>query len=173
MAEYGFDGVHFQYVRINDDFQKLKMICDTDKTEFELISDLGYSSMTHYQFVHFMSMKDITYENAIQYMLDEWQECDKSGITYFPHVSLGWNPNPSFKHYFKDVMKNPKPEYIERAFRLAKEFVDNHSENPPLIVINSWNEWTEGSYFEPDNLYGYGYLEGAKNVFYEIHKRMI
>ena len=34
----------------------------------------------------------------------------------------------------------------------------------PLITINSWNEWTETSYLEPDDLYGYGYLEAIKDV---------
>ena len=37
----------------------------------------------------------------------------------------------------------------------------------PLITINSWNEWTETSYLQPDNLYGYGYLEAVKRVFAE------
>ena len=35
----------------------------------------------------------------------------------------------------------------------------------PLITINSWNEWTETSYLEPDTLNGYGYLEAVKKVF--------
>ncbi len=38
---------------------------------------------------------------------------------------------------------------------------------PPLITVNSWNEWTETSYLEPDDLYGYGYLEAIKRVFCE------
>jgi hypothetical protein len=37
----------------------------------------------------------------------------------------------------------------------------------PLITVNSWNEWTETSYLEPDSLYGYGYLEAIKKVFVE------
>ena len=32
-------------------------------------------------------------------------------------------------------------------------------------TINSWNEWTEGSYLEPDTVHGMGYLEAVKRVF--------
>ncbi len=28
---------------------------------------------------------------------------------------------------------------------------------------NSWNEWTETSYLQPDDLYGYGYLNAKGN----------
>ncbi len=58
------------------------------------------------------------------------------------------------------------PENIETGFRLAKDYVDAHPDmKAPLIVVNSWNEWTEGSYLQPDDLNGYGFLEAAKRVF--------
>lgn len=53
---------------------------------------------------------------------------------------------------------------IERALREAKNYADTYNK-VPLITINSWNEWTETSYLEPDNVYGYGYLEAIKRVF--------
>ena len=63
------------------------------------------------------------------------------------------------------MVKNNTPENFEAALRDAKEYVDAHPEKPPLITINSWNEWTETSYLQPDDLYGYGYLEAIKRVF--------
>lgn len=33
------------------------------------------------------------------------------------------------------------------------------------MTINSWNEWTEGSYLEPDNVNGTGFLDAVKEVF--------
>jgi hypothetical protein len=34
-----------------------------------------------------------------------------------------------------------------------------------MVTINSWNEWSKGSYLEPDMEHGYGYLEAIKEVF--------
>ena len=29
----------------------------------------------------------------------------------------------------------------------------------------AWNEWTEGTYLQPDDINGYGYLEAIKKIF--------
>ena len=34
-----------------------------------------------------------------------------------------------------------------------------------VIAINAWNEWTEGSYLEPDTVYGLGYLAAIRDLF--------
>jgi hypothetical protein len=36
---------------------------------------------------------------------------------------------------------------------------------PRILNINCWNEWTEGSYLEPDTVHGLKYLEAVRAVF--------
>ena len=87
------------------------------------------------------------------------------GICYYNRLLWSADGNPRHVHYSKYVCRNTSPKLFEQALHKAKEYVDTHNLPVPLITINSWNEWTETSYLEPDTKFGYGYLEAIKRVF--------
>ena len=135
------------------------------KAARELAEKLQAQSFTNYQFCHFTDI-DRDYNEIMADVRDYWNRVDKNvSLTYYPHISCGWDNNPRFKSCRPGITKNNTPENFERALRDAKAYTDSHTDRPPLITINSWNEWTESSYLEPDDLYGYGYLEAIKRVF--------
>ena len=132
----------------------------------EIVSLLGADSVSHYQFVHFTDV-DRDYNEIIEDVRAEWRRIDKEySVPYFPHISCGWDNNPRFRRFAPNIVKNNTPENVKRALGYARKYVDAHPELPaPLITVNSWNEWTETSYLQPDDLYGYGYLEAVKEIF--------
>ncbi len=161
----GFPGLHLQIttrnnIRLNVSGVDSAVSFDTD----EVMKALGAQSSTHYQFVHVTNM-DRDYLEIIEDVKKCYETLEKSKHTYFPHVSVGWDNNPRYYKFRPTVTKNNTPENFEKMLRIAKDYADRHPEQPPLITINSWNEWTETSYLEPDDLYGYGYLEAVKRVF--------
>jgi hypothetical protein len=63
------------------------------------------------------------------------------------------------------VLNNNSPENFQKALMVSKKWADNNIKKQKVITINSWNEWTEGSFLEPEREYGYRYLEAIKTVF--------
>jgi hypothetical protein len=134
-------------------------------TTTEIVEQLGFDSLSHYQFIHFTDI-DRDYNDIMADVEKEWERIDQTyDVPYFPHVSVGWDNNPRYQGFRPGIVKNNTPDNVKKAFRKAKEYAEAHPEQQPLITINSWNEWTETSYLQPDDLYGYGYLEAIKEVF--------
>lgn len=133
--------------------------------ENDFIKKLGFTSATHYQFAHFANV-DEEYMKIMEQVQREWVRIDSVfDLVYYPHISVGWDNSPRMVR--SAVVKNNTPENFEKALRMARDYVDSHPDQAPLVTINSWNEWTETSYLMPCNVFGYGYLEAVKKVFKE------
>jgi hypothetical protein len=160
----GLGGLHLQMTQWGE--RILNIHGTGHMSTADVIKNVGFKSLSNYQFVHFINI-DRDYNEIMEDVLVQWDRFDKLyDVPYFPHISVGWDNNPRYKEFRPGIVKNNTPENIEKAMRHAKNYIDTHPNLPvPLVVVNSWNEWTETSYLLPDDLYGYGYLEAIKKVF--------
>lgn len=162
----GFPDLHLQLTIWSEGAVNLSGV-DSGRTGStrDIVPELGFDSMSHYQFVHFVNC-DRTYAEVLPDVRREWERIDREyAVPYFPHVTVGWDNNPRYTRLVGPILRDNTPEQFEAGLRMAKEYVDTHNLPVPLITINSWNEWTEMSYLEPDDVYGYGYLEAIRRVF--------
>ncbi|MDR1337019.1 MAG: glycoside hydrolase family 99-like domain-containing protein [Tannerella sp.] len=135
----------------------------TKEPDRNFIKRLGFTSSTHYQFAHFTDVNR-DYNEIMEDVKKDWARIDATfDLVYYPHISIGWDNSP--RTGTSAVVRNNTPENFEKALRAAKAYTDAHPGQAPLITINSWNEWTETSYLQPCNVFGYGYLEAVRNVF--------
>ena len=164
--ERGFGGVHLQFTGRRRTTYNLSGVDGGSAVDsVALVRELGFDSFSHYQYTHITDV-DRDYNEINEDVKKIWNECSSTyGMPYFVHVSCGWDNNPRFKKFRPKVVKNNTPENLEKILRSARAYVDEHPAQPPLITVNSWNEWTETSYLQPDSLYGYGYLDAIKHVF--------
>ena len=89
-------------------------------------------------------------EKAIAGMFVDWDNTPRRGAR--GRVCLGSTPE-RFKYYMSEQIKNVKMTYKN-----------------DMIFIFAWNEWAEGGYLEPDQEFGYRYLEALKKALEENYE---
>lgn len=169
VKEAGFPGLHLQMTLMSESAVNIsKADPEYSGSARDIIKLLGFDSATHYQFVHFTDCNR-DYTEILPDVAEEWKRIrSEYEVPYYPHVTVGWDNNPRHTFLTLPIMKNNTPEHFKEGLQMAKDYADQYNE-VPLITVNSWNEWTETSYLEPDDVYGYGYLEAVRDVF--IKKR--
>jgi hypothetical protein len=84
---------------------------------------------------------------------------------YFPCSCISWDNSPR-RGRNGIILKNNTPEIFKKYFRKSVKKLQemNLGDEEKFIFINAWNEWAEGNYLEPDDKYGFEYLEAIKEV---------
>ncbi len=164
--EAGFPGLHLQAILWGAIPNNLPGVPgDQSQSQGDVLSYFGFNSLTNYSWVHFIS-PDNDYIDWANQATAMWNQFSTTfPMPYFPHVSIGWDNNPRFPQGKQPYVRNTSPESFAIYLRKAKDYLEKHPNQPKLITINAWNEWSEGSYLEPDKTNGFGYLEAIKKEF--------
>jgi hypothetical protein len=143
----------------------------------KLVKQLGFDSVTSYVWIHHVGLPQLQtpYNQVRDDYMHYWDSAKHLyGVPYFPNVTMGWDSSPradqtqkfgNFGYPFMNTIKDNTPEHFKIALKMTKERLLKDPKGPRVITINCWNEWTEGSYLEPDTVNGMKYLEAVRDVF--------
>jgi hypothetical protein len=171
----GFKDLHLNAivwgVKILPDEKELKNPAD-------ILDYLSFNSSTSYVWIHHVALNSFPETEYAEVQDKYFKYCDQFSKTirqpYYPNVTVGWDATPrcsqkvtfaNFGYPCMAIIKNNTPENFQKALQQAKAWANANSKSEKVITINSLNEWTEGSFLEPERKYGYGYLEAIRSVF--------
>ena len=144
----------------------------------QLIKYLGFDSVASYVWIHHVVLNEFP-QTPYRYVMNEYFKYynraeEQFDVPYYPNVTMGWDASPRCnqldpflnKGYpFMPTMSGNTPEAFKEALIRVKERLDQRPKEERIFNINCWNEWTEGSYLEPDTVNKMAYLEAIKEVF--------
>jgi hypothetical protein len=143
-----------------------------------LIAALGIDSVTSYVWVHHVGIPEFPsypYINWGDQAVEQWAGFQQQfQAPYYPHVTVGWDASPrtdqtqafekaGYPHM--SVITDGTPTAFKKYLQKARAYLDTLPPGERILTINSWNEWTEGSYLEPDSRTKMEYLDAVKAVF--------
>jgi Glycosyltransferase WbsX len=165
VVEQGLKGIHLQFITRRENNNCPESMSELENISFhELAHELDIDSASCYSFASDAGFVEGDYADWAQAAIEQWENHDKNYSVFFPHVSVGWD-NTQRHPSHKSAVVNATPFAFEKCLRKAKEYIDCHPQQVPLLTINSWNEWTEGSYLLPDTKWHYAYLEAVQKIF--------
>jgi len=89
-------------------------------------------------------------------------------LTTFPGAFADWDNASRYKNR-ATIFRGATPEGFSRWLTRLVDTLPQRNLPEDFIFLNAWNEWSEGAYLEPDERYGYQYLEAVKKVLDKSH----
>lgn len=159
------------------------------------LAGLGFDSVTNYCTLGYRESKEnpdfsaiglpdcsgvrhLPYAGRLPKIVATWRYvATHTKLPYFPVVTVGRDCTPRVEGPSTDalvgrygnrpVLDNATPALFREELEAAVQFLEQtNPAQEPLLFINSWNEWTEGSYLEPDTVYGYEHLDAIRELVF-------
>ena len=93
----------------------------------------------------------------------------------FRSVMLSWD-NTARRQNSPHIFSNFSIRTYQRwlAYVVNKVYRnEKYSQDEKLVFINAWNEWAEGTHLEPDEKFGYSYLQATYDVISQYDSQVL
>ncbi len=145
--------------------------CIGSAGEARSVAEEGYDAVTAYNWPGLglqPDQKRAPFAGLISQYHSLWEQlADQGSVPLLPPISGGWDSRPW--HGDAALARIDRtPAVFEAHLRSAADFLASHTNRArvkPVVIIEAWNEWGEGSYIEPHREYGFGYLDAVRRVF--------
>jgi len=138
----------------------------------QLCRDLGFDSFCAYTYAGARrppvrwDSKNIPYDSCVASCVQNVYPFlsrigREKGIVYWPTAFPGWDDRPRAGVEKAFVTAGNTPTLFGQMFRGALRYAESAQ---PIVMVEAWNEWGEGACIEPDQQYGFGYLEEMANA---------
>jgi hypothetical protein len=149
-------------------------------SEASYVAKAGFHSTSRYNVATANKVRpDFTerYEDVMEAHRAHWKRMTvESPLVNLPVVTMGWDstprcrqdfpwPYPAREYPYTPVVVGNTPERFAELLRDAARHLENDPRKPFGVLLNAWNEWTEGCYLLPESRTGMAYLEAVKQVF--------
>lgn len=144
----------------------------------ELVAYLNFQSVTSYVWIHQILLDqfpETPYVEVMRQAKGVWAKGQTEfPVPYHPNITVGWDASPrtvqsdrylNAGYPFMPALGGNDPEHFKAALESVRDFLQDRPESERIFSINAWNEWTEGSYLEPDTVHGTAYLEAVRDTF--------
>lgn len=131
------------------------------------IINLGFDAITGWNHLSVMSEDNYkisfysTYKNMFEKRLNEIYNINK--IPIYPSIIPGWDDRP-WHTPPNFLILNNNPDDFKDLLVMSKTILEVKNDSFNLIMIESWNEFGEGSYIIPSQKWGFKFLEKIKEV---------
>jgi hypothetical protein len=141
------------------DFPDQKVIQKGFIQRFRILPEKALDILRSMRYFLFRSLTFYDYEMVWRHILQEGP--GEYGLPAISGAFVDWDNTSRYGKRAR-IFRGASPERFEFYFQKLVEKVAKRPEPERFIFINAWNEWAEGAYLEPDERYGYRYLEALK-----------
>jgi len=156
----GFDDLYLVRCESNDAFTDPRSIgfdASYEVPTFILPDDLRYEDLGSLNISGDFKGRIYDYSKIVDYY------CNRPEVPYkrFRDPMLAWDNTPRHKENAV-IYHGVTPELYEKWIGdCVADARKKYQGDERIVFINAWNEWAEGSYLEPDGVYGRAFLEAT------------
>ncbi len=126
----GLEGIHWNLVSWDETILPVE---DAPKNNAELVSKLGFNSVTSYVWIHHVILPETTtdYNYVRDAYFKYWEDAkQKFDVPFYPNVTMGWDATPrcdlsseweNVGYPFMNTLGNNTPENFKKALQITKD----------------------------------------------------